>query len=101
MEQGSYDHVPLMPWGVLVLCQEFETKVVAAYIEAETAKQAALSARRLREARASWAHLIQSVRTRLQLRGRYEGAAPEAADSAEGLARPSDGRAGKEGETRG
>ena len=59
----------------VVICEEYEAQVVAAYIEKETAKQEALTARRLREARAAWAHLIQSVRTRLQLKGRYEGTA--------------------------
>ena len=32
---------------------------MATYLERETAKQEALSARQLREAKASWAHLLQ------------------------------------------
>lgn len=62
--------------AALPYLQEFEHQVVAAYIERETARQEALSAQRLREARNMWARLIQAVRVRLQLRNSYEEEGP-------------------------
>lgn len=53
-------------------CQEFETQVVAAYLERETARQEALAARRRREAVSGWMHLLQAMRTRLELQARHE-----------------------------
>lgn len=46
--------------------------MVAAYLERETARQEALAARRRREAVSGWMHLLQAMRTRLELQARHE-----------------------------